>query len=171
MKKIITFFISLVFLAACSRAPAQPRVTSFAECEAAGYPIQESYPPVCVTPDGQSFTQDIGTELEYADEFMLDSPRPQTTITSPLTITGSARGSWFFEASFTAELYDANDALLGTAIVQATGEWMTTEFVPFTGTMTFRKPTTLTGTLKIKNANASGLPENEKVVLVPIKFE
>ncbi|MCA9328226.1 hypothetical protein KC959_00500 [Candidatus Saccharibacteria bacterium] len=32
------------------------QITSFAGCKAAGYPIQESYPEKCVTPDGQTFT-------------------------------------------------------------------------------------------------------------------
>lgn len=30
-------------------------INSFAECKAAGFPIQESYPEVCATDDGQSF--------------------------------------------------------------------------------------------------------------------
>jgi hypothetical protein len=32
-------------------------INSFEECAAAGYPVQESYPGVCRTPDGRSFTQ------------------------------------------------------------------------------------------------------------------
>lgn len=31
-------------------------IGSFAECAAAGYPIQESYPEVCRVPGGSSFT-------------------------------------------------------------------------------------------------------------------
>lgn len=31
-------------------------VSSFDECAAAGNPIQESYPEVCVTPDGTRYT-------------------------------------------------------------------------------------------------------------------
>lgn len=33
------------------------RINNFNDCAAAGYPIQESYPMVCRTPDGRSFTQ------------------------------------------------------------------------------------------------------------------
>ncbi len=36
-------------------------VTSFEECAAAGNPIMESYPEQCRTPDGRSFTRNIGT--------------------------------------------------------------------------------------------------------------
>ncbi len=31
-------------------------ITSFEECKAAGYPIQLSFPPACVAPSGQRFT-------------------------------------------------------------------------------------------------------------------
>lgn len=31
-------------------------VNSFQDCVAAGYPVQESYPEVCRTPGGKSFT-------------------------------------------------------------------------------------------------------------------
>lgn len=34
-------------------------ITDFEECEAAGFPVQESYPARCTTPDGRSFTQII----------------------------------------------------------------------------------------------------------------
>ena len=40
------------------KAPANSSstITTFAECAAAGYPIQESYPEVCKVPGGKSFT-------------------------------------------------------------------------------------------------------------------
>lgn len=34
-----------------------PNITDFKSCIAAGYPVQESYPQVCRTPDGRSFKQ------------------------------------------------------------------------------------------------------------------
>jgi hypothetical protein len=33
-------------------------INSFAECAAAGYPIAESYPEQCFTPDGRGFTKE-----------------------------------------------------------------------------------------------------------------
>ncbi len=35
------------------------QITSFAQCEAAGYPVGESYPRQCWTPDGKHFVEDI----------------------------------------------------------------------------------------------------------------
>ena len=41
-----------------------PQITSFAECEAAGFPIMESYPRQCRTSDGKNFTEEIATSQE-----------------------------------------------------------------------------------------------------------
>lgn len=38
--------------------PPKTGITSFETCAAAGYPVQESSPAVCVTPDGRSFKQE-----------------------------------------------------------------------------------------------------------------
>ncbi len=35
------------------------QITNYEACAAAGYPIMEKYPPVCVTPDGKQFTQKV----------------------------------------------------------------------------------------------------------------
>lgn len=40
------------------------KIDSFEDCEAAGYPILESYPRQCKTPDGKSFTEDIEVPVD-----------------------------------------------------------------------------------------------------------
>ena len=177
MKKIwvlIVLFLLVGFGLWYSMSLQSPRspiaITSFEECAAAGNPIQESYPARCTGPDGQTFTQEIGNELEYSDVIQVSSPRPNAIVTSPLTITGQARGTWYFEANFPIELQDANGVVLGTSFGTATGEWMTEDFVPFTADLMFTAPSTPTGNLIIKNANPSGLPENEKILTIPVVF-
>jgi hypothetical protein len=51
--------LSMLFLVACSTQPNQPEIDSFEDCAAAGYPIMESYPEQCRTPDGRTFVRDI----------------------------------------------------------------------------------------------------------------
>lgn len=52
-----TAFIGLAALIFIARgSDGNQKVMSFEECQAKGYPVQESYPPVCRTPDGQTFT-------------------------------------------------------------------------------------------------------------------
>lgn len=35
------------------------KIDSFEKCQAAGYPVQESYPARCTVPNGKSFTEEI----------------------------------------------------------------------------------------------------------------
>lgn len=46
-----------VWLAWLRPAQKSAGIDSFNECVAAGYPVQESFPEVCITPDGQRFTK------------------------------------------------------------------------------------------------------------------
>ncbi len=110
------------------------------------------------------------SDTQYKDLVHVDAPLQGAKITSPLTITGRARGTWYFEASFPVRLLDANGKELVIAPAQAQGDWMTTEYVPFSVTLTFVKPTTPTGTLILQKDNPSGLPENEDSVSIPVTF-
>jgi hypothetical protein len=151
-------------------SPIVSNVSTFEECKAAGYPVQESYPERCTTSDSKVFTQDIGNELEKSDLIVIETPRPGQAIWSPIAITGKARGNWYFEASFPARLIDANGQVLGRMPIQAVGEWMTTEFVPFTATMDFTVPSTETGTLILQKDNPSGLAGNDDELRIPVTF-
>lgn len=150
----------------------QPIVTNFEECVAAGNPVMESYPRQCR--DGeQSFTEDIGNELGKTDLIRVNTPRPNQTITSPLIITGEAQGTWFFEASFPVVLTDWDGLIIAQGIATAKSNWMTTDFVPFEATLTFKvdKNTySSRGALILKKDNPSGLSEHDDALEVPIIF-
>lgn len=147
-------------------------IASFEECVKANYPILESYPyPArCKTPDGKIFVEDIGNELEKSDLIRSRAPRPNEIVKSPLGIAGEARGYWFFEASFPAELFDENGQAIGVGIIEAKDEWMTEGFVPYQGTIAFRAPATKRGTLILKKDNPSGLPEHDDFLRIPVIF-
>ncbi len=104
------------------------------------------------------------------DTVRVTTPLPGSVVMSPLMVTGEARGTWYFEASFPVTVRDANDQVLGTGAAQAQGEWMTTEFVPFQTTASFNIPSTATGFLVLHKDNPSGLPENDAEVRIPIRF-
>ncbi|HDZ54557.1 MAG TPA: hypothetical protein ENI19_02265 [Candidatus Nealsonbacteria bacterium] len=144
-------------------------VNSFEECLARGYPALESYPRQCKT-DGRTFVEDIGNELEKLDLILINSPRPNAKIKSPLEIMGQARGYWFFEGDFPVQLEDGNGKELATTTAQAFSEWMTDKFVPFEATLEFQKPTTNRGVLILEKDNPSGLPENADELRVPVYF-
>lgn len=152
-------------------APQAPKtIDSFEACVQAGNPVMESYPAQCRTKDGALFVQDIGNELEKDDVIRVNLPRPNALVTSPLTISGQARGTWFFEASFPARLLDENGSVVGEAIVEAKSDWMTEDFVPFEATVEFSQPTGTKGTLILEKSNASGLPENADELRIPVIF-
>lgn len=150
--------------------PETAAIVSFEECAKAGYPIMESYPPRCKTPDGKIFMEDIGNELEKSDLIRVSIPRPNQEIKSPLIIEGEARGYWFFEASFPIRLFDADNKEIAIVVAAAQSDWMVTDFVPFKATLIFETPATPTGTLVFEKDNPSGLPENTDELRMPIKF-
>lgn len=98
------------------------------------------------------------------------SVQSNQTIQSPLTIEGKAKGNWFFEAVFPAIIFDGSGRELGRGQMRAEGDWMTENFVPFSGTIDFSPSLTATGTLVLRNDNPSGLPEKEKKVEIPVRF-
>jgi len=100
---------------------------------------------------------------------VLTSPQPNSVVTSPLTLTGEAAG-WYFEASFPVKLLDGNGNLLAQGPATASGDWMTTDFVPFTATLTFATPATTTGTLVLEKDNPSGEPQYAQSVSIPVQF-
>src|SRR3989338_7210150 len=145
-------------------------ITTFEECVAKGNPVMESYPRQCR--DGErTFTENIGNELEKIDLIRISTPRPNQTISSPLTIRGEARGTWFFEASFPVVLTDWDGRIIAEGIAQAKNDWMTTDFVPFEATLTFtvdKNAYSNKGSLILRKDNPSGLPQNDDALEIPI---
>lgn len=104
------------------------------------------------------------------DLLEVTAPEPGELVRSPLRLSGRARGIWYFEASFPVRILDANGNELGVVLAQATEEWMTEEFVPFTAELTFKASLTATGTLIFQKDNPSGLPEHDRKFEMPVKF-
>jgi hypothetical protein len=99
-------------------------------------------------------------------------PKENAVVTSPLKVTGKAKGTWFFEASFPVRLKDMpQNKVLAVGIATAKTDWMTTDFVEFETTLTFENPPTDTGWLVFEKDNPSGLPENDDSFHLPIKFK
>jgi hypothetical protein len=143
-------------------------ITSFEECAGAGNPVMESYPAQCRTKDGQHFVQEIGNELEKADLVQVTSPRPGQTISHDVTVTGQARGTWYFEASFPMRLEDPNGNVIVQSFAQAEGEWMTETFVPFSGALVIPESFHGDAILRLEKDNPSGLPEHADTLWLPV---
>lgn len=107
---------------------------------------------------------------EQSDLIHLETPLANQTISSPLIISGQARGSWFFEASFPIKLYDSNGELLGVAVAQSIGDWMTDNFVPFKAELDFNYSSSTEGVLVLEKDNPSGLPEYDDQLRIPVQL-
>jgi hypothetical protein len=114
-------------------------------------------------------TSSASISQESQDVVMVTSPLPGSTVTSPVTITGQARGPWYFEASFPVKVLDDQGKKIGVGMAQAEGEWMTEDFVPFSATLNFTT-TASHGSLVLEKDNPSGLPENAAQVVIPVQF-
>ncbi len=114
---------------------------------------------------------DNGNVLEKSDLIVVYQPYANDIIASPLTITGEARGTWFFEASFPIELQDTDGNVIAQGHAEAQSNWMTEDFVPYIATLTFVVPAGVTdGVLYLRKDNPSGLPANEDEVHFPVQF-
>jgi hypothetical protein len=68
------------------------------------------------------------------------------------------------------EIVDANGKTLAMVPVQAKGEWMTTDFVPFEETIEFT-PTTETGKIIFHKDNPSGEPQLDDKREISVRFD
>lgn len=93
-------------------------------------------------------------------------------ITSPLTVTGEARGTWFFEGSFPIRIFSQTGQELASGTAQAQSNAMTSDFVPFTSTpLNFTVPDGVTqGFLFLEKDNPSGLPQSDNQLVIPVQF-
>lgn len=105
------------------------------------------------------------------NEIIVTEPLPGSVISSPLEITGKARGSWYFEALIEIELLK-NGKTLASTVGKANGNWMTNDYVDFSATLKFPKVNESgNAELLFKNSNPSGKKELEKVFSIPVIVE
>lgn len=71
-RKLVVFFIVLLLVGLgvwkYQQKSTVEQINSFEECAQAGYPILESYPEQCRTPDGKSFTRLIANQQNLQQE-------------------------------------------------------------------------------------------------------
>lgn len=109
------------------------------------------------------------SSIQNIPEIIISSPQPGEVVSSPLVVTGQAKGSWFFEASLPVKLLNTNGETIMTAPAQAEGDWMTNELVPFKAILNFNA-TSSAGYLLVSKDNPSGLSENDASMRISVKF-
>ena len=114
-------------------------------------------------------------EKKYKDDLIIiDTPElNEVVVSSPLTISGQAKGTYFYEGSFPIMILDEKGQVIGDGVALAEGDWATESFVPFTAAIPFALPrgdAEQKGTIVLQNDNPSGLPENSVRRSIPIIF-
>ena len=105
------------------------------------------------------------------DDLVSLSVKPGDTISGKITVTGSVKNAYFFEANAGMQLLDANKVILKNGNITATSDWMTSAPVSFTGTIDATGIPSGSGYLRIKNDNPSDLRQNDKYIDIPILYQ
>jgi len=130
-------------------------------------PTQTTSATQTTSPSATSTATSTATALTNAS-VKVTNPTSGQKITSPLSVTGEAKGTWYSEGEFPVTLLDGNGAEIAKANATAQGEWMTENFVSFKATLEFTTPMSPTGTLILKNSDPSG--KNPQEVKIPVQF-
>ncbi|MFW5888137.1 MAG: Gmad2 immunoglobulin-like domain-containing protein [Patescibacteria group bacterium] len=111
-------------------------------------------------------------ETDNGEDDLIRTLQPEEgdIVSSPIKVSGEARGNWYFEATFPVRVEDANGTVLGEHYAETEDDWMTEDFVNFESEFSFEEPETATGTLILEKANPSGLEENADERRITIRF-
>lgn len=96
---------------------------------------------------------------------------PNSKVSGILSYRGSIKGGYFFEANILINILDKDKKVLKASNAVAKFDWMTAEPVSFEGNIDFTDLPKGFAYFEIHNDNPSGLPENDKSVLIPIVIE
>lgn len=118
---------------------------------------------------------DVQAQIDaMSDQITVEEPTPMSSVSSPIQLRGEAWGPWFFEASAPVVITNWNGLIIGEGYITAEGDWMTEDFVPFSGEVSYTREANsayASGTIIFQKSNASGLPENDAAVEIPIILE
>ncbi|MCB9817929.1 hypothetical protein H6787_00385 [Candidatus Nomurabacteria bacterium] len=123
----------------------------------------------------QDFEGEAATNApEKADLIQVTTPEIGSTVSSPIIVAGEARGYWFFEGSFPINVVDWDGRIIGEGFATAENDWMTEDFVSFTGTIEYDLSADTPykrGAIIFKKDNPSGLPEHDDALEIPVMLE
>ncbi|MEI6581154.1 MAG: hypothetical protein WCO07_03225 [bacterium] len=109
--------------------------------------------------------------LGNKDDLISFSIWPKAKVHGIVSYRGAIKGGYFFEANILINILDSNKKVLKRSNGVAKTDWMTTSPVEFEGNIDFTGLPNGPAYFEIHNDNASGLPENNKSVLIPIIIE
>lgn len=166
-----SLFVVFLMFAAC-QTPPEPAEAPPAEAPPAEAPSAET--PSAETPSAETpatpSAPALASPSPCTQDIRVTSPLPNTTVSSPLTVTGQARGTWYWEGDFSVSISDIDHNFSIPVVARAQGDWMTTEFVPFEVTFpTFWAQSSL-GYLVFQKDSPSDNPQFDCRLVIPVQF-
>src|SRR4026209_1231174 len=92
---ILVVILIVYVLSFLSKGATVANILSFEDCANAGYPVMESYPRQCRTPDGRNFAEEIPKPTDKvtyisasADLIVVESPFPGAVTGKEFSVVG-----------------------------------------------------------------------------------
>ncbi len=112
------------------------------------------------------------TEYVLGDKENLEmfsvAPNTEFKTGTKIEAFGTIKGGYFFEGNILVNILDSNKIILKAGHGTAISDWMTVGSVTFNTTIDFAGIPSGEAYIEIHNDNASGEPENDKSILIPI---
>lgn len=106
-----------------------------------------------------------------SDDLFVSVPEPGTHVSNVISVSGFARGPWYFEAVFPVEVIDSEGIVLGSGQAQAGEDWTTDAFVPFTAVISLNTIYQGPATVLLKKDNPSGDPAHDASLSIPVVIQ
>lgn len=136
-------------------------------------PAEQSVVESTTTDPISTTTETVGTTTVDTALISVTAPLPGETVSSPITARGEARGYWFFEGDAPVVVTNWDGLIIGEGYITAQNDWMSEDFVPFTGTIEYTLPAdsySASGTVIFQRDNPSGRPENDAAYEIPVQL-
>ncbi len=93
---------------------------------------------------------------------------PNSAVHGVISYRGIIKNNYFFEGNIRINILNMNKQILKESHATATTDWMTSGPVSFEGVIDLSMLPKGPAYMEIHNDNPSGLPENDKSILIPI---
>lgn len=153
-----TLFVSTLMVSAIMLASCTPSVPQEPETEE--------------PTTGKEQAREVARTGEVAELVTVTSPEANFAIESPVMVSGTAPGYWFFEATAPVDIVNWDGLIIGQGYITAQSDWMTEDMVPFEGMVEYEFDSETSysdwGWVILSRSNASDLPENDAAVEIPV---
>jgi len=112
----------------------------------------------------------VGISTNSNRSLVVNIPKPNSVIVSPMHVQGSAKSMWFFEGSFPVRIEDDEGNILGQGSVSPSLDSMKKKMVPYVADVVFERGDKVKGFVVLTKDDLGGLLKVESRK-IPVLFE